>query len=453
MNLPFQQKKTNYILFSKIVRSPKITWNGFKINRVKSFKYLGIHVDDRLNWLEHINKQREKAIKMQQNLKRIARGNWEISQIHRWTLYKTVIERMLAHGSSAWCLNPTLKMKRKLSSIQRPFLLHISGAYRTTPTAALQTILGIPPLHMQLQFEARLTLIYRLRIPLPPFITDAQPHDLEIRQQADGSKTEHGVGAAFCVLTNDIWAYQWSAKLNDNNTVFQAELTALHEAVIYASHLPNHNTSKIHVDNRASIMASSNSKSTNETARKIFKILLSNPRIKVSWVKAYADNIGNERADQLAKDATQHGQHYSHTKPPKPHIKGLLRKRMLEEWQTVWKNGDTGRKIYNIMPSVSLRPTNWIREDVIFFSQHGPFPYYLKRFHLSDSDYCSCGRIGTALHYATECIYTVSWHMRKPAPNFEQEWLKRVANNLVSRQKIRGIIKFISENRYLFRPP
>ncbi|GBM85737.1 hypothetical protein AVEN_34779-1 [Araneus ventricosus] len=70
------------------------------------------------------------------------------------------------------------------------------------------------------------------------------------------SKTEHGVGAAFCVWTCDIWA--WSAKLNNNNTVFQAEFTALHEAVIYASHLPNHSTSKIHVDNRASIMASSN---------------------------------------------------------------------------------------------------------------------------------------------------------------------------------------------------
>ncbi|GBO27689.1 hypothetical protein AVEN_161323-1 [Araneus ventricosus] len=184
----------------------------------------------------------------------------------------------------------------------------------------------------------------------------------------DGSKTEHGVGAAFCVLTNDIWAYQWSAKLSDNNTVFQAELTALHEGVIYASHLPNYNTSKIHVNNKASIMASSNSKSTNETARKIFKILLSNPRIRVSWVKAHAGNIGCERADQLGKDATQHGQPYSHTKLPKPHKKGLLRKSMLEEWQTSWKNGDTGRKIFNIMPSVSLRPTNWIREDVIFFS-------------------------------------------------------------------------------------
>ncbi|GBM95341.1 hypothetical protein AVEN_115467-1 [Araneus ventricosus] len=84
---------------------------------------------------------------------------------------------------------------------------------------------------------------------------------------------------------------------------------------------------------------------------------------------------------------------------------------------------------------------------------NGPFPAYLKRFHLSDSDYCRCGGIGTALHYATECAYAVPWHMRKPAPNFEQEWLKRVSNNLVSRHKIRRILKFICENRYLFRPP
>ncbi|GBM19644.1 hypothetical protein AVEN_107311-1 [Araneus ventricosus] len=103
-------------------------------------------------------------------------------------------------------------------------------------------------------------------------------------------------------------------------------------------------------------MASSNSKSINQTTRQFFKILLTNPRIKVSWVKAHAGNIGNERADQLAKDATQHGQPYSLTKLPKPHLKGLLRKSMLEESQTSWKNGDTGRKIYNIMPSVSLRP-------------------------------------------------------------------------------------------------
>ncbi|GBM71807.1 hypothetical protein AVEN_7447-1 [Araneus ventricosus] len=77
---------------------------------------------------------------------------------------------------------------------------------------------------------------------------------------------------------------------------------------------------------------------------------------------------------------------------------------------------------------MALCPTNWIREDVIF-SQHGPTPAYFKKFHLPDSDYCSCGGISTALQYATECILTVSSHMRKPVPNFEQEWLQRVANN------------------------
>ncbi|GBN00782.1 hypothetical protein AVEN_126228-1 [Araneus ventricosus] len=184
----------------------------------------------------------------------------------------------------------------------------------------------------------------------------------------------------------------------------------------------------------------------------MFKILLTNPRKKLSWVRAHAGNIGNERAHQLTKETTQHGLPYSLTKLPKPHRKGFFLKRMFEEWQTLWKNDDTGRKIYNIMPSVSLRHTNWIREDVIFFFQHGHFPAYLKRFHLSDSDYCSFEN-RTALHYATECILTLSWHMRKPVPNFAQEWLKRVANNVVSRQKIRRIVKFISENRDPFRPP
>ncbi|GBM78162.1 hypothetical protein AVEN_169879-1 [Araneus ventricosus] len=51
------------------------------------------------------------------------------------------------------------------------------------------------------------------------------------------------------------------------------------------------------------------------------------------------------------------------------------------------------------------------------------------------------------------CIFTMSWPKRKPVPNFKQEWPKRVANNLVSRHKICRIVKFISENGDLFRPP
>ncbi|GBM85317.1 hypothetical protein AVEN_215788-1 [Araneus ventricosus] len=42
----------------------------------------------------------------------------------------------------------------------------------------------------------------------------------------DGSNTEKGVGAAFCVLTNDIWSYQWFAKFNEINAYLK--MNSLH---------------------------------------------------------------------------------------------------------------------------------------------------------------------------------------------------------------------------------
>ncbi|GBL70146.1 hypothetical protein AVEN_54840-1, partial [Araneus ventricosus] len=55
-------------------------------------------------------------------------------------------------------------------------------AYRTTATSALQVILGIPPLYLQLQQDARITAIRRLnRIPisLPYTLTTLVPGEVE----------------------------------------------------------------------------------------------------------------------------------------------------------------------------------------------------------------------------------------------------------------------------------
>ncbi|GBL93073.1 hypothetical protein AVEN_216435-1 [Araneus ventricosus] len=92
--------------------------------------------------------------------------SWGISMKNRRILYKIVFERMLAHGSSVWCLRPTVRMERKLSTIQRSFLLNISSVYSTTVIAALHVILGIAPLHLQLQQESRLINICKLNQPL-----------------------------------------------------------------------------------------------------------------------------------------------------------------------------------------------------------------------------------------------------------------------------------------------
>ncbi|GBN27284.1 hypothetical protein AVEN_191650-1 [Araneus ventricosus] len=67
---------------------------------------------------------------------------------------------------------------------------------------------------------------------------------------------------------------------------------------------------------------------------------------------------------------------------------------------------------------------------------HGPFSTYLYRFNLITSEYCSCGGIGSKLHYAIECPLIESWHLRKHASHHIHVCLRQVAGNLQSRNKI-----------------
>ncbi|GBL91520.1 hypothetical protein AVEN_74609-1 [Araneus ventricosus] len=77
-------------------------------------------------------------------------------------LYKT------AYGAAVWCIDAPVRIKRKLNTIQTPFLLAFTGAYRTTATSALKVIFGIPSLYLQIQQESRVTAIRR---PTYPFRT------------------------------------------------------------------------------------------------------------------------------------------------------------------------------------------------------------------------------------------------------------------------------------------
>ena len=55
--------KTNYMIFepksSKLIapisEGNKITFGGHVINKISSTKYLGVVIDDKLTWTEHIN--------------------------------------------------------------------------------------------------------------------------------------------------------------------------------------------------------------------------------------------------------------------------------------------------------------------------------------------------------------------------------------------------------------
>ncbi|GBM45190.1 hypothetical protein AVEN_168274-1 [Araneus ventricosus] len=66
---------------------------------------------------------------------------------------------------------------------------------------------------------------------------------------------------------------------------------------------------------------------------------------------------------------------------PRNHIKSLLQKEPIIQWQKEWGNGETGRSVHIVLPKVKTTPTPWQRPEIMFVKGHGPFPTYLKRFN------------------------------------------------------------------------
>ncbi|GBL98839.1 hypothetical protein AVEN_165686-1 [Araneus ventricosus] len=117
-----------------------------------------------------------------------------------------------------------------------------------------------------------------------------------------------------------------------------------------------------------------------------------------------------------------------------------------------WGNGETGRNVYNVLPKVKITPSPWKRPEIMFVTGYSPFSTYLKRFNIRNNDSCGCGYLGNPLHYATSCLFTISYHLTKPSTDLEPLWWKRVLINKISRAKIRYLIHFIAENEALLFP-
>ena len=54
--LSLNLKKTNYMLYSNSlsILPGNVMFNGVEIERVSTFKFLGLHIDEHFNWKDHI---------------------------------------------------------------------------------------------------------------------------------------------------------------------------------------------------------------------------------------------------------------------------------------------------------------------------------------------------------------------------------------------------------------
>ncbi|GBM26278.1 hypothetical protein AVEN_66517-1 [Araneus ventricosus] len=123
----------------------------------------------------------------------------------------------------------------------------------------------------------------------------------------DGSGIDGIVGTAEYIFEKNNLIKHFGFKLSQYNSVFQAELATINFAAAWA--LEKGVKINIFTDSFSSIKALKKSKCNSNYISQVKRnMLIAIGSVGLSWMKAHADNPGNELADQHAKLATKVGE-------------------------------------------------------------------------------------------------------------------------------------------------
>jgi ribonuclease HI len=226
----------------------------------------------------------------------------------------------------------------------------------------------------------------------------------------DASKIDAQCGFGFfCPTTN----YELKLKLCYYSSIFAAEMTAIKHALIYA-HSNRLENPVIFTDSLSSCIAIEKKSQSSHIPETIFDVieLLTRTGGTIMWVPAHVGIEGNERADQLAKEAILEDEEHLNNKIFQSDVKAMLKKELSDDWQKFYNESEKGQKFKNIMPCLSDKP--WFdRADIDandvkiinrLISNHSYDKRWLHRFGKSDTEICEgCNEVETAEHLVFRC--------------------------------------------------
>ncbi|XP_035218722.1 uncharacterized protein LOC118191964 [Stegodyphus dumicola] len=269
------------------------------------------------------------------NPKRILKGGIELLKSGRlwfqlfWNLGLLIILIMI-ESISPWGTHLTKGAIKRLNALQRPHLLIISKAYRTThtSTAALQILTGLPPLPLMVQREETIANVVRLQKLQELWNDHFHPDDYELQQSNDAFhpasfdlqqnvfiKTSNPLNSDFQIYRD---GSQMSSRTGSGFAAYNTYLSvfninSIHPALRKAVEYRRTNvcvgdldifTEGSGYDNGIEALADVDN--TNILVSYIKDLLVKVEKInevKMNWAKAQIDVTGNEKADMLAKEA------------------------------------------------------------------------------------------------------------------------------------------------------
>ena len=378
---------------------------------MNEFKYLGITFDTELKWNTHIKNQRKRATASLMTGRRMVGKLWGLNPKTTDWLYKAIIRPLITYGSVIWVNSlKRQKTKNQLTKVQRLACTMITGAMRSTPTAGMEILLGLPPLDIYIKAQAQLSSIRMIRtnhwdqepgrqppkgshieilntmrsknplltypqdkLPTKQTITrkhttiigtrenftpkdDSNIQNNEVVCYTDGSKTNDGTGCGYIIKTEDYNVQEYT-HLGKLTTVFQAEITALTHATMTLNDLETSNKEiTYYIDSQSAIKALNTHFSTQITVQEckeqLCKLQQRSNQIVLHWIPAHKGYIGNEQADTLAKLGTNQT-----TEGPEPRvpISQSVLKEEINKWIEMehnenWKKRKDCRQTKLILP-------------------------------------------------------------------------------------------------------
>lgn len=163
VKLTLAPHKTTYMLLKgELQRDPVVRLGERSIQRGKVTKYLGIHMDEKLWFNDHIRLTSAKAKMAMNRIISISNRRFQLPMSCVYTYHEAILTAIAGYGASVWAHRLVLaRPKRQIRVLQRGVLLRLTGAFGTTSVEALTVVLGIKPLDMRIRERGAIHWIKR----------------------------------------------------------------------------------------------------------------------------------------------------------------------------------------------------------------------------------------------------------------------------------------------------
>ena len=441
-------------------------------------RWLGVILDSKLTYKEHIRKATGKARQMASFIRSLGGGLKRglppaaASKLIRACALPSALYGAEVYASRAKHLDP---LETALNAAARA----VAPAWQTTPNLALRREAGLPgasvylkdiqrrvalrirrldPGHLLRRPAAAHTSLHALQDgaldgPAPPLAppiaalskvpvwnSHTAPPFRDVTVFSDGSKLTDGkTGSGYHGQQANRPLFSHHFPLGYKAEVFDAEIAAAVRGAIDATKSPaTHMAENIHVvlDNLAAVrnlqpgsssVLSPGPAAQITAARRIWARRKRAPYIpkgdiKVWWTPGHAGLEGNEKADQLAK----RGAALSPSHPPPPTTSYLRRERRIrfEQDSREWWESNAPSAYQNLAIQWQEKPKELklarllLGKLIQHRTGHGDFGQYHQRWnHLDAEISCSCGREKTPVHF----YFCKKVHRRAPP----DRWLRK----------------------------